>query len=79
MRIKSKLSNRVSFLHFLATLSNSEFLLEDSITFAPSSEHLIARASPIPEDEPVIQIILFFILVTNILLMYKKDKYNTFT
>ena len=41
--------------HWLRTLSNSARLREESITSAPFAEYPFAKASPIPEEAPVIQ------------------------
>jgi len=46
------------FLQRLLTLSNSSYFLEDKISSAFNSESYIAKCSPIPEEAPVIQIIL---------------------
>ena len=46
-------------MQFSATRFNSFSLRADRTSFAPSFAHTYANASPIPEEAPVIQTILF--------------------
>ena len=58
-------------LHFDATLSRACLVLPESTTIKPSSDSLIAEASPIPDPAPVIHATLFTMVISYILITLK--------